>query len=87
MNIPADPGPFVEISNPVVVGLGLPEALTLQAEDRVCPARGELFPRFENIPQEVVWQRMKDCVNMIGHDHPFAEFVACLIEVPHCLDH
>jgi hypothetical protein len=28
MNIPADPGPFVEISNPVVVGLGLPEALT-----------------------------------------------------------
>jgi hypothetical protein len=73
---------FFFVSNPVIVGFPLPERLVTQTDHLFGPARTELLPRFENIPQQMIGHRPDNRVNMVWHYHPFIQQITAYMEVP-----
>ena len=74
---------LIIIPNPVIVGFRLPEWFFTHAQNLLGAARGELFPRFQNVAQQVVRHRPDDGVGVVGHDNPFMQQIPAFMEVSH----
>ncbi len=70
------------VANPMVIRFGLPKRSRTQSEHFFCPGRSELFPRFQDVAQEVIGHGPDECVNMIGHHDPFVQEIPALMKVP-----
>jgi hypothetical protein len=75
--------PLVIIPDPMIVGFRLPERFFAHAQNLLGAARGELFPRFQNIAQQVVRHRPDDSVGVVGHDNPFMQQIPAFMKVSH----
>ena len=74
---------LIIITNPVIVGFRLPKRFFAQAQYFLGTARGELFPRFQNVAQQVVRHRPDDGMGVVGHDNPFMQQIPALMKVSH----
>ena len=74
---------LIIIPNPVIVGFRLPERLFAHAQNLLGAARGELFPRFQNVAQQIVRHRPDDGVGVVGHYNPFMQQIPALMKVSH----
>ena len=74
---------LIIIPNPVIVGFRLPERFFAHAQNLLGAARGELFPRFQNVAQQMVRHRPDDSVGVVGHYNPFMQQISALMKVSH----
>jgi len=74
--------PLLVVSNPVIVGFGLPERRVTQTEQFFGATGGKLFPGPENVAQQLIGRWPDHGMDMIGHDDPFPQQIAVWMEVP-----
>lgn len=80
-NVTADARFLHIVANPVVERFALPKSIAGTTEQFVRFPRSEALPTFQDVAQELIRHRPHHDVNVIGHHHPFAQFVALAIEV------
>jgi hypothetical protein len=78
---------LIIIPNPVIVGFRLPERLFAHAQNLLGAARGELFPGFQNVAQQVVRHWPDDSVGVVRHYNPFMQQIPALMKVSHRVSH
>jgi hypothetical protein len=74
---------LIIIPNPMIVGFRLPERFFAHAQNLLGAARGKLFPRFQNVAQQVIRHRPDDSVGVVGHYNPFMQQIPALMKVSH----
>src|SRR6266480_1923854 len=79
--VTGNPRLLVFIPNPVIVRFRLPERFFAHTQKFLGPARGELFPRFQNIAQHLIRHRPHDGMTVIWHHNPIVQQIPAPVKV------
>jgi hypothetical protein len=82
-DIPSDAAPLRVAANPVIKALALPESPCSNTENFLGLTGGELFPRLQDVAQEMIWHRPENDVNVVGHDNPFVQHLPVFVKMEH----